>query len=129
MQTREKRNDGPVRHEEFCLLGEERPKWGLRVSGGALAFSRAGGRGCRERRLRSSGRRRTLASPASLAVARGEAHLAASSRAASTLDQPCPPYSTEKGRSFGQGPPPTAERGRPRRDFRLARCHFRIRWR
>lgn len=96
---------------------------------GALAFSRAGGRGCPERRLRSSGRGRTLASPASLAVARGEAHLAASSRAASTLDQPCPPYSTEKGRSFGQGPPPTAERGRPRRDFRLARCHFRIRWR
>ena len=55
---------------------------------GALAFSRAGGRGCRERRLRSSGRGRTLASPAFPAVARGEAHLAASSRAASTLDQP-----------------------------------------
>ena len=58
---------------------------------GALAFSRAGGRGCRERRLRSSGRGRTLASPAFPAVARGEAHLAASSRAASTLDQPRPP--------------------------------------
>lgn len=45
------------------------------------------------------------ASPASPAAARGDADLAASSRAASTLDQPCPPYSTGRGGASARARP------------------------